>query len=760
MSDPGVGRTPVSGSGPARARAHAPVFPFSAVVGHDDAKLALTLAALDRRIGGVLLRGDKGSAKSTLARGLAALLGPSSPWVELPVSATEDRVVGSIDIEAALRSGEQRFRPGLLADADGGVLYVDEVNLLPDHLVDVLLDVAASGVNRVEREGVSCSHPSRFVLVGSMNPEEGDLRPQLLDRFGLAVDVRASRSGPERAEAVRRRLAYDRDPGGFAAVWASQDADLASRLAVAAPAELSAASVSTVSELCVALGAEGLRADLVICRAAAALAGLQGRPVVGVADIRAVAALALGHRRRRGPLEQTGVDQEEIDRVLDAADDAARTEPAAGSEPASGIGSEDGSGTGAGPGCGSGAVPGRDAGDGVRTRSGPASGPGGNGGTAAGAGGAAPARSAARAEASGSAVDGGAGGSAGLGEAGGAGGPGAAGGRGAGQGRVRGGTASGADGAPDPEPSAALAPGSATPGRGPDGHEVPLPAPGMTGPSGRSGDPLGISRPGPSTARRRSSTADGPRGPVVGARLPEGPPSSVAAGPTLRAMATRLARSAAAPSGRAPGSAGAPGSARLASADLREPVRRQAASNLIILIVDASASMGVERRLAAAKQAVLSLLVDAYQRRDRVALVTFAGSGAEVLLRPTGSVEVARARLEKLRSGGRTPLAAGIDAALGLALQAGASRRPILVLVSDGRATAGPDGLDPLDAARVAAARVSRHRVPAVVVDVEEAATRLGLAAEIAVEMGAPVLSLPQLSGGDLASTIRQLVGS
>src|SRR5581483_6248145 len=178
-------------------------FPFSAVVGQDDLKLALLLAAVDPAIGGVLLRGQKGSAKSTLARALAGLLG-DAPFVELPVGATEDRVVGSIDVAAALTEGERRFQPGLLADAHGGVLYVDEVNLLPDHLVDVLLDVAASGVNRVEREGVSHQHPSRFVLIGSMNPEEGELRPQLLDRFGLAVDVAAPIDPVVRAEAVRR----------------------------------------------------------------------------------------------------------------------------------------------------------------------------------------------------------------------------------------------------------------------------------------------------------------------------------------------------------------------------------------------------------------------------------------------------------------------------------------------------------------------------------------------------------------------------
>lgn len=284
-----------------------PPFPFSAVVGHDELRLALVLAAADPAIGGVLLRGQKGSAKTTLARGLAGLLPGHAPFVELPVGASEDRVVGTIDLRAALVGGERRFVPGLLAQAHGGVLYVDEVNLLPDHLVDVLLDVAASGVNRVEREGVSETHPSRFVLLGSMNPEEGDLRPQLLDRFGLSVAVVASTDPAERAEIVRRRLAYDADPAGFAAGFAAEEAALRRRVAEARPAPLAAGLAEAVARLCVAAGAEGLRADLVCCRAAAALAGWEGRAEAGEDDVRRVAPLALAHRARRHPLDPPGV---------------------------------------------------------------------------------------------------------------------------------------------------------------------------------------------------------------------------------------------------------------------------------------------------------------------------------------------------------------------------------------------------------------------------------------------------------------------
>jgi magnesium chelatase subunit I len=237
-------------------------FPFSAVVGHDDAKLALTLAAVDPAIGGVLLRGQKGAAKTTLARGLAALLPGEAPFAELPLGASEDRLVGTLDLAVALTAGERRFEPGLLAAAHGGVLYVDEVNLLADHLVDVLLDVAVSGVNRVEREGISHEHAARFVLVGSMNPEEGELRPQLLDRFGLAVDVASSLDPTERAEAVARRLAFDADATSFRAEWADAEAELRHRLDGARPARLEAELLRRISALCAAMGVDGLRADI------------------------------------------------------------------------------------------------------------------------------------------------------------------------------------------------------------------------------------------------------------------------------------------------------------------------------------------------------------------------------------------------------------------------------------------------------------------------------------------------------------------
>ncbi len=595
-------------------------FPITAVVGADDAKLALALAAIDRTIGGVLLRGDKGSAKSTLARGLAALLPGGGPFVELPLGATEERVVGSLDLRAALTGGEVRFQPGLLAAAHGGVLYVDEVNLLADHLVDALLDAAASGVNRVERDGVSHSHPARFLLIGSMNPEEGDLRPQLLDRFGLAVDVRNPVDPAARAEIVRRRMAFDADPDGFAATWSEREKELVTWLADTVPATLDDELLESACAACVGAGAESLRADIVLARTAAAHAGWCRRTATTADDVRGVARLVLSHRQRRHPLDDPAAGSAALESALDATLDGALQEPAA----------------------------------------------------------------------------------AGYEE-------------------------------PQPEDQVA-APGPVAP-------VVTLIAPrAQTGGIGG----------------RRSVVRDADSGRTVGARVPNGAVERVAVVPTLQAAAARRAAAAA-----AAGTVGVAEVPVFAEADLREPVRETRTGNLIVLAVDASGSMGMDDRMAAVKGALLGLLVDAYQRRDRVALVTFRGEGGEVVLRPTGSVEIARSRLETLATGGETPLAEGIRLAADLARHsATADLRPLLVLVTDGRATGSPTpgGPDPTTAALTEAAAVANQGLPAVVVDVEQPdAPRLGLAVNLALAMGARHIPLPALTAGRLEAALRSL---
>lgn len=281
-------------------------FPFTAICGQDELRRGLVLCAVDRQIGGLLALGDRGTGKSTTVRAFGQLLaraGVDSPVVTLPLGATEDRVIGSLDIEAALVRGEQRFSPGLLAEADLGFLYVDEINLLDDYLVDVLLDVAASGTNLVEREGISHSHPARFVLVGSGNPEEGELRPQLEDRFGLSCHVRTITDVATRAEIIRRRVAFNDDPEEFAAVFAESDKALAGEV-IAARARLKDVAmgddvIEFIVRLCVATGAVGHRGELVLASVSRAAAALAGRDHVTVDDVSANALLALRHRTPR-----------------------------------------------------------------------------------------------------------------------------------------------------------------------------------------------------------------------------------------------------------------------------------------------------------------------------------------------------------------------------------------------------------------------------------------------------------------------------
>jgi magnesium chelatase subunit I len=281
-----------------------PHFPLSAVVGAEALKLALCLTAIDPKIGGVLIEGPRGMAKSTLARGLADLLA-SGQFVTLPLGASEERLVGTLDLDAALGEGRAQFSPGVLAKADGGVLYVDEVNLLPDHLVDLLLDVAASGTNLIERDSISHRHSAKFVLIGTMNPEEGELRPQLLDRFGLNVALSGQPAPEERGQIIRRRLDFDSDPEGFCAQWAPAQAVLRERCqqarAALASIPLDDQALALITERCFAAAVDGLRADLVWLRAARAHAAWRGAAAIAEEDIDAVAEFALRHRRRETP---------------------------------------------------------------------------------------------------------------------------------------------------------------------------------------------------------------------------------------------------------------------------------------------------------------------------------------------------------------------------------------------------------------------------------------------------------------------------
>ncbi|OBI42206.1 hypothetical protein A5707_06145 [Mycobacterium kyorinense] len=600
-------------------------YPFSAIVGHEQLRLALILCAVRPEIGGVLIRGEKGTAKSTAVRGLGALLsaaateGTDARLVELPIGATEDRVIGSLDLQRVLRDGEHAFSPGLLARAHGGVLYVDEVNLLHDHLVDLLLDAAAMGRVHIERDGISHSHEARFVLIGTMNPEEGELRPQLLDRFGLTVDVHASRDVDVRVQVIQQRMAYEADPDGFADRYAAADAELARRIAAARrlldDVVLPDNELRRIAALCAAFDVDGMRADLVVARTAVAHAAWRGSRDVDEQDIRVAAELALPHRRRRDPFDDPGIDPGQLDEALQQAGD-----PDPDPDPPGG---------------------GQSASDEAPQRNSPSQ-------------------------------------------------------------------------PSTPKPSA---PPSAT------FRTRALTVPGV-----------GAGAPG------RRSRARNTSGAVVAAT------DDVAAGHGLHLFATVLAAAEHADGGNR---------LRLRPDDVRRAVREGREGNLVIFVVDASGSMAARDRLAAVSGATLSLLRDAYQRRDKVAVITFRHQGAQLLLPPTTSAHIAARRLARFDTGGKTPLAEGLLAARELVLREKVrdrARRPLVVVLTDGRATSG---VDPLGRSRAAAALLVAEGAAAVVVDCETSFVRLGLAERLAVQLGAPTLRLEQLRADYLTQAVR-----
>ncbi|MGW5654447.1 putative cobaltochelatase [Streptomyces humi] len=664
-------------------------FPFTAVVGQDDLRLALLLNAVSPAVGGVLVRGEKGTAKSTAVRALSALLpavdvvvgcrfscdpaapdpacpdGPHNPpgafesrparMVELPVGASEDRLVGALDIERALAEGVKAFEPGLLADAHRGILYVDEVNLLHDHLVDLLLDAAAMGASYVEREGVSVRHAARFLLVGTMNPEEGELRPQLLDRFGLTVEVAASREPDQRVEVVRRRLAYDDDPAGFTARWADEEAAVRQQIVAAREllpsVRLGDGALRQIAATCAAFEVDGMRADIVMARTATALAAWAGRTVVLAEDVRQAALLALPHRRRRNPFDAPGLDEDRLDQTL---------EEFSGDDESDESDENDENDDDPDP-----------------------DGPGGGGG------GPAP-------------EDGGS------------------------QGGDSGGRPEAAE---DGEPQAAGA-----------GEQSPV----------RAAEPfrtkvLSVPGIGEGAAGRRSR-ARTEHGRTTGARRPRGALTKLHLAATVQA---------AAPHQRARGRSG-PGLV-IRRDDLRQAAREGREGNLVLFVVDASGSMAARQRMSAVKGAVLSLLLDAYQRRDKVGLVTFRGSSADVALPPTSSVDAAAARLESLPTGGRTPLAAGLLKAhdvLRVERLRDPARRALVVVVTDGRATGGPE---PVALAGRAARLFAAEGVASVVVDCESGPVRLGLAGQLAGELGGTAVTLDELRADSIAGLVKDV---
>jgi magnesium chelatase subunit D len=660
-------------------------FPFSAVVGSEDMALALILTTISPDVGGVLVRGEKGTAKTTMVRALAHVLpsisviegcrfscDPADPdptcpdgphdhpvvtarparLVELPVGATEDRVIGSLDLRQALGAGRVVYEPGLLAAAHRGILYVDEVNLLHDHLVDLLLDAAAMGRSTVEREGVSVSHAARLILIGTMNPEEGELRPQLLDRFGLTVEIAAPRDPGLRAEVIRRRMAFDGDPASFVAAYAVSEEELRSKI-IAARSLLPSVclgdqQLATIARVCGAFEVDGMRADIVTARAAAAHAAWQGRCEITKVDIRAAARLALPHRRRRNPFDAPGLDEELLDRLLD-------DEPDPDSSPPDGGGPS----------------------------------------TSSGHNGESPSPNSGHDEA---------------------------------------GHINGHKEMHEPAESASTSSAHAN-------------APTRIFTAGETYRTRLFSAPGIGVGEAgRRSRAVTSSGRTVGAIPANHDRGRLHLTATIRAAAPHQ-------SGRGRRAAE---QLRLAVPDLRLAVTEGRESNLVLLVVDASGSMAARRRMEAVKTAALSLLLDAYQRRDKIGLITFRGAEAALALPPTSSVETAARRLHELPTGGRTPLAEGLICAaetLRLERIRDPRRRPLLVLVTDGRATYGPD---PIGRSRMIADQLRRTGIASLVIDCESGRMSLGLAQTLSIHLGGQYLTVEEVGADQLVRAVRQ----
>jgi len=650
-------------------------YPFAALVGQDTLKQALLLCAVNPTLGGVLLRGDKGTAKTTAVRGLADVLPPilavpgcpfncepgqpadlcpvchqpdavaqalPAPFVNLPLGATEDRVLGSLDLEGLLADRQKKLQPGLLAAAHRGVLYIDEVNLLPDHLVDVLLDAAATGVSTVQREGLAVSHPAQFTLIGTMNPEEGNLRPQFLDRFGLMVDITAPRDVAERTEVVRRRIAFECDPTAFHAQW--QPAQVAVRQQIIAArlllptVQMPEGLLTLISQLCTELGVASLRADIVLYKTALTLAALAGRSTVTATDVRRAAELALVHRRRAQPFDSPGLPSEALDELMQQAPptpDAAPQPPAPTSNPAQPSEDEP--------------YP---------------------------------------------AVE---------------------------------------DAAPEGGRKSPAAPQQAAPEQV-FSADLAVPTRSIVVEATSPTAPVA----GLATGQRGASVPAA-RGQYVRA-VPDRDPSELAIEATVRQAVLRD-----------------PAVAQITRDDLHQKICSSKTGTFLLLVVDASGSMSASRRMEAVKGAVLSLLTEAYQQRDTVAVIAFGGVEARVLLPPTRSVTVAEEALRNLPTGGRTPLPHALQLATQLLTRADypADLQPLLVLLSDGKANVPlAGGGDANQQTQQLAGQLRTQNIPTLVLDTDTSYLRLGKAAELAAALGAQYLPLDELSATSLTSAI------
>ncbi len=651
-------------------------YTFSAIVGQEKMKRALILNVIDPKVGGALIKGEKGTAKSTAVRALAHLLpeidvvkdcsfgcNPNDRHeicsscisrmkdgeklevtrramkvVDLPINATEDRVVGTLDIEHVIKEGEKRFEPGVLADAHRGILYVDEVNLLDDHIVDILLDAAAMGVNIVEREGVSFSHPAHFILVGTMNPEEGELRPQLLDRFGLCAEIEGIKDLRDRVEVIKRRKSFEENPFAFESAWEREDEIIRGRILAAK--ELLPQVVVTddilelIASLCIDAGVDGHRADITLAKASCAFAAYEGRCEVCEDDVKAVAELVLTHRMRKKPFEQEQINQDMINDSIERHKKENDKEDSKEEKP-------------------------KDRGD-----------------------------------------------------------------------------DKGEEGEEKENEDDASS-------------DTPFPV----------GDTFKVK---PITNKRDRITRDGSgrrtktfsgRGRYVRSRIPRGDVRGVdvAFDATIRAASVNQHSRDRDNGGKA---------ITLHLEDIREKVRERKIGNTILFVVDASGSMGVKERMVAVKGAVLSLLKDAYIRRDRVGLVTFRKDSADLLLAPTSSVELAEKLLVELPTGGRTPLSHGILKGyeiLKRETMKDTNISPLMVLISDGRANVSISSKNPIEETKELATSIGDDKIATVLIDTTDGLLDLGIGKELADAFRARYFKLDDLSADTIASSIRDV---
>lgn len=665
------------------------VYPFTAIVGQERMKKALVLNLINPKVGGVLIRGEKGTAKSTAVRALANLLPEievvegcrfkCSPGnnnelceecleklnagnlkissvkmkvVDLPVSATEDRVVGTLDIEHAIKTGEKRFEPGVLAMAHRGILYVDEINLLDDHLVDVLLDSAAMGVNTIEREGISFSHPANFVLVGTMNPEEGELRPQLLDRFGLCVDIKGISDVPRRVELIKYRLNYEADPEAFAASWQAAETELCRQILNAkqllSEVRISDDMLELISQICVDMGVDGHRADITMMKASITLAAFNGRTDVLEEDVKEAAELVLSHRMRRKPFDSHSDKQDKLDESIENHREKQKEKEKNKQEQQKHEFKEN-------------------------PKENPES----------------------------------------------------------------------SHGQPEEQQSDEKQ----------DQTEEQSDAASET--IFAMGESYQVKQFSPEFRRanrkgsgRRSKTlTDSKQGRYVKSTIPHEKTTDLAFDATLRAAAPyQLTRE---KNGN---------SIMIHESDFRKKIREKKIGNLVLFVVDASGSMGARQRMVASKGAVLSMLMDAYQKRDRVGLIAFKGESAELLLPPTSSIELAQRYLQEMPTGGKTPLSRGLVKGyevIKTELQRDPDTCPFLVLISDGRANVSMDGESPLQETKTVASRLREEGIQSAVIDTENSTIKFGLAQQISAALGATYLTLEDLKADSIVDAVR-----